>query len=92
MLSGVVRVGSTLNAAVRGNRPLNLAESSSLFSISFIFGILALLAIFFPKLIAYPIAGVAGWAGLWLLIKAMKLRFAQEARSPRSAVKRRDGR
>jgi cardiolipin synthase len=92
MLSGVVRVGSTLNAAVRGNRPLNLAESSSLFSISFIFGILALLAIFFPKLIAYPIAGVAGWAGLWLLVKALKLRFAQEARSPRSAVKRRDGR
>lgn len=88
VLSGVMRVSSTLNAAVRGNRRLSLAESSSLFSIGLIFLILALIAIFLPRVIAYPVAVIGGWAGLLILVKALKLRFGKESRAKRKLRKK----
>jgi cardiolipin synthase A/B len=81
MLSGMVRVGSALDAAVTGHRSLGETESSPpLFSISGILLALALLTIFFPKVIAYPAAFVLGWAGILLLGKGLRLRISRKNR------------
>ncbi len=87
MLSGVMRVGSTLNAAVRGNRQLSQAESSSLFSIAFLLLILTAIAVFIPRVIAYPLAVIAVWGGILFLAKAVKLRYGKEGRARRKKKK-----
>jgi len=88
VLSGVLRVGSAINAAVTGHRPLSRAESSSHFSIALVVGILALICFFLPRVIAYPVGAVLAWAGLLLLIKALRTRFGKEARRTRTARRR----
>jgi len=80
VLSGVLRVGSAINAAVKGPRALSHAESSSHFSMALVIGILALICFFLPRVIAYPVGVVLTWAGLLLLIKALRTRFGKEAR------------
>ncbi len=78
-------MGSAIHAAVKGHRTLSQAESSSHFSIALVIGILALICFFLPRLIAYPVGVVLGWAGLLLLVKAMRTRFGKQARRIRTA-------
>jgi len=65
---------------VKGHRTLSHAESSSHFSIALVVGILALICFFLPRVIAYPVGVVLAWAGVLLLIKALRTRFGKEAR------------
>jgi cardiolipin synthase len=80
MLAGVLRVGSAINAAVKGPRTLSQAESSSHFSIALVIGTLALICFFLPRVIAYPVGVVLAWSGLLLLVKALRTRFGKDAR------------
>ncbi len=78
VLSGVARMSSALNAAVTGKRPLHIGESASLFSIAAVLVSLAVIGIFFPRVIAYPVALLAAWAGIFTLARALRLRFRKE--------------
>ncbi len=80
VLTGVFRVGSALNAAVKGPRILSHTESTSFFSISLVVLALASVALFLPKIIAYPIGAIFAWMGILLLTKGLRVRFGKEAR------------
>jgi cardiolipin synthase len=80
MLTGVLRVGSALNAAVTGHRMLSRTESSSLLSISLVVLGLAVVALFLPEVIAYPVGVILAWMGILLLTRGLRVRFNKEAR------------
>jgi len=84
VLSGVLRVGSAIQSTVKGHRPLSQTESSSHFTIALFIGILALICFFLPRVIAYPAGVLLAWAGLLLLVKALRTRFGKEARRKRT--------
>lgn len=80
VLSGVLRVGSALNSAVTGHRMLSRTESTSLLTISlFVLG-LAAVALFLPRVTAYPIGAVLAWMGVFVLFRGLRVRFGKEAR------------
>ncbi len=78
VLSSMVRMGNALGAAVKGHRALGASESSSLLNMGAILWGLMLVAIFLPKVIAYPVAFLLGWSGLFILLKAARLRFGRK--------------
>jgi hypothetical protein len=59
---------------------LSRTESTSLLSISVVVLALASVALFLPKVIAYPVGAVLAWMGILLLGKAVRIRFSKEAR------------
>jgi phosphatidylserine/phosphatidylglycerophosphate/cardiolipin synthase-like enzyme len=79
-LKGVARMGSVLGAAVKGHRTLESGESWSLgtFAVSLL-GV-AVVAALLPRVVAYPIAVLAGLTGGLLLLKAVRLRRDRRAR------------
>jgi phosphatidylserine/phosphatidylglycerophosphate/cardiolipin synthase-like enzyme len=80
VLTGVFRVGSAINAAVIGHRVLSRTESTSLLSISVVVLALASVALFLPKVIAYPVGAVFAWIGILLFSRGLRIRFGKEAR------------
>ncbi len=89
MLSGVIRMSSAINAAVTSHRMLSRTESASLFSIASFVLALAVIAIFLPRVMTYPIGVVLAWVGLFLLVKAIRLRwFGQEGEESKGSEER----
>ena len=80
VLTGVLRVGSALNFAVTGQRMLSRTESASLLTISLVALGLAALAIFLPRVIAYPVGAILAWMGIFTLVRGLRVRFGKEAR------------
>ncbi|HXZ35164.1 MAG TPA: phospholipase D-like domain-containing protein [Thermodesulfobacteriota bacterium] len=80
VLTGVFRVSSAINAAVTGHRVLSRTESTSLLSICVAVLVLASVALFLPKVIAYPVGVILAWMGILLLGKGLRIRFSKEAR------------
>jgi phosphatidylserine/phosphatidylglycerophosphate/cardiolipin synthase-like enzyme len=80
VLTGVLRVGSAINAAVTGHRMLSRTESTSLLTISLVVLGLSGVALFLPKVIAYPIGVILGWMGILILVRGMQVRFGKETR------------
>jgi phosphatidylserine/phosphatidylglycerophosphate/cardiolipin synthase-like enzyme len=78
VLSDMTRVGGALGAAVAGHRTLGRGESASLFLASGFLLVLALLMIFLPRVLTYPLALVLVWTGLVVLVKAARLRFGRK--------------
>ena len=74
-LSGVVRLGSALNAAVTGKRALGPAESSSLLKFGLFIGLLTFVAFYFPRVISYTLGGLLGWTAFFVLVKGIRLRY-----------------
>jgi cardiolipin synthase len=80
VLTGVLRVGSALNSAVTGHRMLSRTESTSLLTISLVVLGLSAVALFLPKVIAYPAGVILAWMGVFILIRGMQVRFGKETR------------
>jgi len=66
----VTGLGRSLGAAMTGNRPLEDFESPPLFAFGALLALLALLAFFKPKALAWPLAVIAMWAGVTFLVEA----------------------
>lgn len=72
--AGALAVGSTLGAALTGRRVLGPTESGVLIKLALATLVLAAVALWWPHVLAYPLAIAMGWAGLAMAAKAWRLR------------------
>ena len=71
---GVVSIGSAVGAAMTGHRVLGPAEARVTGTAGLALLVLALLALIWPRVIAVPLAAIAMWVAVSLLIRARALR------------------
>jgi phosphatidylserine/phosphatidylglycerophosphate/cardiolipin synthase-like enzyme len=76
VLTKAITAGSALNAAVTGKRRLSKSESWPLFSIGLVLCATALGVIMLPSVFAYSIAAGLTVTGIFLLGKAVRLKFS----------------
>lgn len=76
----VTGVARSLGAVVTGSRPLEDFEVGPLFTLGAVFLGVAALGVYQPAVLAWPMAAMALWAGLTLLVDAWKAR--SERREP----------
>jgi cardiolipin synthase len=85
VVAGAARIGNTVSAAISNRRALEPVEAR----IAFLSGagllLFALLALIFPRGLAYPLAVLAALAGLALLRRGASLRRLHAARDGRRA-------
>jgi cardiolipin synthase len=78
--AGAVSVGSALGAALTNRRTLGPAEAGLLFLVSAITISIGVIAAFWPRFLAWPLAFVCAWLGAAWAAKAVALkRHAQKA-------------
>jgi cardiolipin synthase len=75
VIAGIVKAGGALNGAVTGRRHLDRTESGSLLSIAAFLLLVALVSAVLPRFVAYAAGLLLGWAGVFLLVKGLRLRF-----------------
>src|SRR5690606_7516295 len=68
--AGAIRIGNTIGAAIANRRLLGPVEARLA---TFGGGPLVGLASLFPRILAYPVALIAAWGGLALLVRGGKL-------------------
>jgi cardiolipin synthase len=73
LLSGAIGIGSTIRATFTQTRTLGPGELFTLAGAAVALSVLALLAAFLPKLIAWPLAALLLWSALSLALHAAKL-------------------
>ena len=66
-------VGRSIGAVVTGNRPLEDFEVAPLVGVGVLLALIALLAWWQPKVLAWPIAVVAAWTGISFIAEAVML-------------------
>ena len=66
-------LGRSIGAAVTGNRRLVEFEFAPLMTFGAILAVVAGLAFWYPRVFAWPLAGLAGWTGLSFIAEAVKL-------------------
>lgn len=86
--AGAIRVGNTFGAALANRRVLGAAEAKTMTMAGAALIVLAVLSLLWPWLVAWPLALLAGWSALALLVRAWALHRARrpaDAAAPRSA-------
>lgn len=71
--AGALGIGRAVGAAVRGHRVLGPAEAKLMASAGVVLLAVAALAAWWPWLVAVPLAGIAGWIAVALLLRAWQL-------------------
>ena len=71
--AGAMGVGAAVGAALTSRRSLGPAEANLLGVVALILIVLAVLAVLWPPALAYPIAVVAAWAAIVMLVRARRL-------------------
>jgi cardiolipin synthase len=69
MMSGAARIGSTVSAAITNRRVLEAVEAHIALLAGAILAVLAALTWYYPKSIAYPVAVLAAWFAVALLLR-----------------------
>ena len=72
--AGALRLGNTMGAALTAKRPLGAAEAPTLITGGLVPVGFGALAAWWPALLAYPVAGLAAWLGMSLLVAAGRTR------------------
>jgi cardiolipin synthase len=72
--AGALRIGNTVGAAFSNRRTLGPAESGMMLSVALGFIGFAVLALLFPRAMIAPLALLALWIGITLLVRAWRLR------------------
>jgi cardiolipin synthase A/B len=85
----LVRLGHTVGAAITNRRELGPAERVIMFWGAGLLAVLALVSAYWPRAVAFPIAGLCAWIAVSLLVRAMKLRTK---RSPEESKYYEEGR
>jgi cardiolipin synthase len=75
--AGVVSIGSAVGAAMTGHRVLGPAEARIMGTAGLTLLVLAVLALIWPRVIAVPLAVIALWVAVNLLVRARALRRAR---------------
>jgi cardiolipin synthase len=81
--AGAIRIGNAVGAAFTDRRVLEPVEARMALTAGGLLLVSALLSAFFPRLLALPVAVVAGWLGLALLYRGWVL-HRRSKRSPRA--------
>ena len=74
LLSGAIGLGSTVGASLSQHRSLGSGDAGVLLGGGGLLVATAAAAVALPRLVAYPIAVVAAWVGVGLLLQAWRLR------------------
>ena len=82
LAAGAVGLGSAVGAAITNHRALGPAESRVMAAGGGILLALAAVAIAAPQLLTIPLALVAAWIGMTLLIRAWRLRLSRTGPPP----------
>jgi cardiolipin synthase len=72
--AGALRIGNTVGAAFSNRRALGPAESGLMFSVALGFLLLAVIAVMMPLAITVPLAALALWIAVTLLVRAWRTR------------------
>jgi cardiolipin synthase A/B len=80
----LVRAGSSLGDALAGHRTLGKEDRTVLGTAAALVLAIALVAAFFPRIVGWSIAAVAGWFGIVLAVRAVSQ--ARQARKERDLV------
>jgi cardiolipin synthase len=83
--AGVMRIGSTVSAAVSNRRVLEPIEAHIAIIAGAALGVLAFLAFTYPRGIAFPLATIAVWMAVALLFRGLTLLRAR-ARQHRERI------
>jgi len=75
--AGALSVGAAVGAAFTNRRVLGPAEANVLARVAVVLFVLVAVAIVWPRVLAFPIALVAAWLGVVMLLKARRLRRAR---------------
>ncbi len=77
LAAGAVGLGSAVSAAITNHRTLGPAEAKVMAAGGGVLLALAVLAIALPRFVTVPLAVLAGWIALTLLVQAWKLRTSR---------------
>ena len=77
--AGAIGIGSAIGAALTSRRALGPAEATIMAGAGLVLLALALIAVFFPRVITIPLALIGGWLAVALLNRAYKLRDEKRA-------------
>lgn len=72
--AGAMRIGNAVGAAIADRRVLGPAEAGIMAGVALVFLVLATIGILWPLAIALPLALLAFWSALALLVRARELR------------------
>jgi cardiolipin synthase len=72
--AGALRIGNTVGAAITNRRLLGPAEAGIMTGVAFAFVVLAIVGLWWPAAIAWPLVALAIWVAIALFIRARKLR------------------
>jgi cardiolipin synthase len=72
--AGALRIGNTVGAAFSNRRMLGPAESGMMFSVAIGFLGFAVIALLVPRAVTVPLALLALWIGVTLLVRAWRMR------------------
>jgi cardiolipin synthase len=78
--AGALSVGNAMGAALTNRRVLGPAESGLMMQVAVVAIVIAVVAFLWPRTLAYPLAFVAAWFGIAMIVKAWGLR--QQKASP----------
>jgi cardiolipin synthase len=82
--AGALGIGRAVGAAVTGHRVLGPAEAKLMASAGVALLVVAMLAAWWPRLVAVPLAGIVGWIAVALLLRAWRLhRESKDDSAPR---------
>ncbi|MCL4181874.1 MAG: hypothetical protein KJ011_00310 [Burkholderiaceae bacterium] len=82
LAAGAIRVGNTFGAVIANRRVLGSAEAKTMATAGALLGVVALVAVLWPRLLAWPLAVLAGWSALALLVGAHRLHRKGESAEP----------
>jgi len=73
LATGAMRVGNTFGAAIANRRVLGAAEAKTMVFAGIGLAVVAVLAVLWPRVLAWPLAALAGWSAAALLWRARRL-------------------
>jgi len=73
LATGAMRVGNTFGAAIANRRVLGAAEAKTMVSAGIGLAVVAVLAVLWPRVLAWPLAALAGWSAAALLWRVRRL-------------------
>jgi cardiolipin synthase len=72
-MAGAMRIGSAVSAAVTNRRVMEPVEGHIALYAGAALALLAILAVVFPKVLAYPLAAIAAWLAATLFSRGLTL-------------------
>lgn len=83
--AGALRIGNTVGAAITNRRILGPAEAGIVTGMAFAFVALAVIGLWWPAAIAWPLVALSAWVAVALFIRARKLRHTPPEEPPDAA-------